>query len=173
MIRPAQIKDLNRCYEIESLAYAGDEAASKEKIAKRINSYPQGFIVKEYQNQIVGFINSGACHQVELSDEDFKELVGHDPEGKHIVIMSVVVHPEFQYQGFARELMQAFIQQMKLLNKQDIYLICQTELTDMYAKFGFEYLQASNSEHGGLAWHEMKLVLDCSSTPDKTIQLNV
>ncbi|MCF6319997.1 MAG: GNAT family N-acetyltransferase [Proteobacteria bacterium] len=155
MIRQAQIKDLDRCFEIESIAYAGDESASKEKIAKRINTYPQGFIVKELDNQVVGFVNSGACHRVELSDEDFKELIGHDEKGKHIVIMSVVVHPDFQKKGFARELMQAFIQQMKSLNKQDIYLICQTELIDMYAQFGFDYLQVSDSEHGGLAWHEM------------------
>ena len=148
-----------RCFEIENIAYAGDEAASKEKIAKRINNYPQGFIVKEYKGKIVGFINSGACHQVELSDEDFKELIGHDPVGKHIVIMSVVVHPEFQHKGFASEMMKSFIRQMESTNKQDVYLICQTELIDMYAKFGFEYLQESNSDHGGLSWHEMKLNL--------------
>ena len=78
------LKTKAQCFEIESIAYSGDEAASKEKIAKRINTYPQGFIVKEFNNEVVGFINSGACHQVELSDHDFKEMIGHDPNGKHI-----------------------------------------------------------------------------------------
>ena len=160
MIRQAEIKDLDRCYEIETTAYSGDEAASKEKIAKRIHTYPQGFIVKELQDQVVGFINAGACHQVELSDEDFKEMLGHDPDGKHIVIMSVVVHLDFQHQGIAGELMRSFIQRMKALNKQDIYLICQTDLIDMYAKFGFKYLQESDSDHGGLSWHEMVMDLN-------------
>jgi len=159
MIRQVQINDLNQCFDIETTAYAGDEAASKEKIALRINTYPQGFIVKEIEGKVVGFINSGACHQVELSDEDFKSLVGHDETGKHIVIMSVVVHPNYQQQGIASELMQAFIQQMKDLHKQDIYLICQTRLIQMYAKSGFKYLRESDSDHGGLAWHEMKLNL--------------
>ncbi len=159
MIRTVNIQDLDRCFEIEAHAYSGDEAASKAKIKKRILTYPQGFIVKEINQEAVGFVNSGACHQVELSDEDFKELIGHDSDGKHIVIMSVVVHPDFQGQGYAKELMLNFIQCMKKMNKQDIFLICQTDLIDMYAKFGFDYLQASDSEHGGLAWHEMKLDL--------------
>ena len=159
MIRQVNEQDLDRCYEIESLAYAGDEAASKEKIAKRIKTYPQGFIIEERDQEVIGFINSGACHQVELSNEDFKELIGHDPKGKHIVIMSVVVHPDFQKRGIARQLMQAFINQMKQMHKADIYLICQTELIDMYASFGFKYLNESASDHGGLAWHDMVLDL--------------
>ena len=160
MIRQVKIQDLDQCYAIESTAYAGDEAASKEKIATRINTYPQGFIVMEHEGQVVGFINAGACHEVELSDEEFKELIGHDPKGKHIVIMSVAVHPQFQRKGFASKLMQAFIAHMKQLGKADIYLICQTELVEMYASFGFKYLGESDSDHGGLAWHDMVLNLE-------------
>jgi ribosomal protein S18 acetylase RimI-like enzyme len=159
VIRQVKQTDLDRCFEIESTAYSGDEAASKEKIAKRINTYPEGFIVEKHKGDVVGFINAGACHQVELSDEDFKELIGHDPKGKHIVIMSVVVHPDFQKKGIAKKLMRAFIAQMKQMEKSDIYLICQTELIDMYASFGFEYLGQSDSDHGGMAWHEMVLTL--------------
>ena len=90
-IRIVNKQDLDRCFEIESVSYSGDEAATKDKILKRINTFPEGFIVLENDREIIGFINSGACHQVELSDEDFKELVGHDSEGKHVVIHSVVV----------------------------------------------------------------------------------
>lgn len=165
MIRTAKLQDLDRCYQIETLAYSGDEAASKSKIEKRIITYPEGFIVKELYGEVVGFVNSGACHQVELSDEDFKELIGHNPAGKHIVIMSVVVHPDFLGKGYARELMDNFIGRMKKMGKYDIFLICQTELIDMYAKFGFQYLQESESEHGGLAWHEMRLNLENSQEP--------
>lgn len=158
-IRSVCIEDLDRCYEIETTAYSGDEAASKEKIAKRITTYPQGFIVLEHNNRVCGFINSGACQHVELSDEEFKEMIGHDESGKHIVIMSVVVDPQYQRLGFARELMLDFIERMKSLGKQDIFLMCQTELVDMYAAFGFKYMGESKSDHGGLAWHEMVLTL--------------
>jgi len=155
-VRPA---DLERCFEIETISYSGDEAAGKKKILKRINTYPEGFVVLEQDNEVIGFINSGATHQVELSDEEFKELIGHDPDGEHIVIMSVVVHPEHQKKGFASRLMKYFTAKMKEAGKRDIYLICQTGLIDMYASHGFSYLGKSESDHGGMSWHEMVLIL--------------
>ena len=158
-IRIVTEQDLDRCFEIESVSYSGDEAATREKILKRIVAYPQGFIVLENEHEIIGFINSGATHEVELSDEEFKELVGHDPQGEHIVILSVVVHPAYQGQGMASKLMKDFIARMKALGKSDIYLICQFELIDMYARYGFVDLGASDSDHGGLRWNEMSLSL--------------
>jgi ribosomal protein S18 acetylase RimI-like enzyme len=158
-IRPVKESDLERCFEIEEAAYAGEEAATKEKILTRIQTYPEGFLVLENKEEIVGFINSGATHKVELSDEEFKELIGHDPSGKHIVIMSVVIHPKYQNQSMTSQLMARFIESMKEMGKADIYLICQTELINMYAKYGFKYLGESDSDHGGLSWHEMSLSL--------------
>jgi len=159
IIRTANKDDLDRCFEIESVSYSGDEAATKEKILKRLKIYPEGFLILENKDEIIGFVNSGATHKVVLSDEEFKELVGHDSSGKHIVIMSVVVHPKYQKQGMANHLMTCFINEMKQLNKTQIHLICQTELVSMYAKHGFIHLGESDSEHGGLSWHEMSLVL--------------
>ncbi len=158
-IRIVNEMDLDRCFEIEKASYAGDEAATKEKILKRIKVYPEGFIVLENNKEIIGFINSGATHKVALSDDEFKELIGHEPSGKHIVIMSVVVHPSYQGKGMAGKLMESFIETMKQSDKTDIFLICQTELIDMYTKYGFIYLGQSDSDHGGLSWHEMSLSL--------------
>ena len=158
-IREVKESDLERCFEIETESYAGEEAATKEKILTRIHGYPEGFIVLENQDEIIGFINSGAAHNVELSDEEFKELIGHDSKGKYIVIMSVVVHPKYQGKNMANTLMKQFIKRMKALDKKEIYLICQTELINMYAKHGFIHIGESDSSHGGLSWHEMSLSL--------------
>lgn len=158
-IRIVNEQDLDRCFEIESVSYSGEEAATKDKILKRIKSYPEGFIVIENDREIMGFINSGATQKVELSDEEFKELIGHDPEGKHIVILSVVIHPDYQGRGMASKLMNSFIDKMKSLGKSDIFLICQTELIDMYASYGFVNLGISDSDHGGMSWNEMSLSL--------------
>ncbi|MBB1274487.1 GNAT family N-acetyltransferase [Psychromonas sp. SR45-3] len=159
VIRRAKVCDLDRCFEIENDAYAGEEAATKEKILKRIQTYPEGFIVLENEKEIIGFNNSGATHKVELSDEEFKELIGHDPDGKHIVIMSVVIHPNYQGKSFTSLLMRNFINAMQAMGKTEIYLICQTEMINMYAKYGFIHLGESDSDHGGLSWHEMSLAL--------------
>lgn len=158
-VRTANIFDLDRCFEIENASYAGEEAATKDKVLKRIQTYPEGFLVLENTEEIIGFINSGATHKVELSDEEFKELIGHDPSGKHIVIMSVVIHPKYQGKSFTSLLMKSFINSMKEMGKTEIYLICQTDLISLYAKYGFVHLGKSDSDHGGLSWHEMSLSL--------------
>ncbi|KZY62359.1 GNAT family acetyltransferase [Oleiphilus sp. HI0071] len=157
--RHVKPEDLDRCFEIEQAGFSREEAATREKIEHRIRTYPEGFLVAENQTQIAGFVNSGACHTVALSDEDFKELLGHDPDGPHIVVMSVVVHPEYQGKGFAGALVKHFIEQMRAMSKEDIYLICQTELIGFYEKYGFNYLAPSESDHGGRAWHDMRLDL--------------
>ena len=158
-IRIARPEDAARCYDIEISAYEGDEAATLEKISKRIALYPQGFIVLETAEGIAGFINSGCAEEVVMSDEAFKELIGHDPAAPNVVIMSVVVHPDFQGKGYAASLMNAFIRRMSQLGKQSIHLMCREQHVAMYEKFGFRYIKPSASDHGGLSWHEMVMTL--------------
>jgi len=158
-LRNALRPDLQRCYEIERLSYSKEEAASKSNMQKRLIQFPQGFLLLENDKEIIGFINSGSCHEVKLSDESFKEMLGHDSQGKNIVVMSVVVHPDYQKQGFVSLLMKKFIEDMKNLKKEEIFFICKKELIPMYEKYGFKDLGESSSTHGGVAWNEMSLSL--------------
>ncbi|WP_058913399.1 GNAT family N-acetyltransferase [Entomohabitans teleogrylli] len=157
--RAARGGDVDRCYEIESTAYEGDEAATREKIATRIARYPEGFLVMEAGGILLGFINSGCAREVVMSDESFKELVGHDPAAPHVVIMSVVIDPAWQGKGYSTLLMQRFIEQMRAAGKQTIHLMCKTRHIDLYKKFGFAYIKPSDSDHGGMSWHEMMMIL--------------
>ena len=157
--RNARPTDAARCFEIESSAYEGDEAATLDKIAKRISLYPRGFLVLEVDGEVAGFINSGCAHRVEMSDEDFKELVGHDPDAANVVILSVVVDPARQGTGLSRVLMEEFVDRMKGMGKATIHLMCRDQHVPLYEKFGFRYHNPSSSAHGGLAWHEMSMTL--------------
>lgn len=159
VIRHVTAADLDRCYAIETLAYEGDEAATREKIATRIATWPDGFIVAEVDGQVAGFINSGAAFEVQMSDEAFKELIGHDPAGPNVVIMSVVVHPDYQGLGLAKRLLGEFIERMRAQGKATIQLMCKERHIPLYAGFGFAYIKPSESDHGGMAWHEMILSL--------------
>lgn len=159
VIRHVNAADLDRCYIIETLAYEGDEAATREKIATRIATWPDGFIVAEVDGQVAGFINSGAAFEVQMSDEAFKELIGHDPAGPNVVIMSVVVHPDYQGLGLAKRLLGEFIERMRAQGKATIHLMCKERHIPLYAGFGFAYIKPSESDHGGMAWHEMILTL--------------
>lgn len=153
--RQAAAEDAERCYQIEIGAYEGDEAATLEKIRTRIGQYPQGFLILEQGDEIVGFINSGCAHDVVMSDEAFKELIGHDPLAANVVIMSVVVAPEHQGKGFSKLLMGQFVELMQGQGKKTIHLMCKEQHVTLYARMGYQYVQPSPSEHGGMAWHEM------------------
>lgn len=158
-LRYVEARDLDRCYEIESSAYEGDEAATREKIATRIREYPQGFVVLERDGEVVGFINSGCAHDVVMSDESFKELVGHDPAAPNVVIMSVVVAPKHQGKGYSTLLMRHFVEQAAQAGKRSIHLICKERHIEIYRTFGYRYVRPSPSDHGGMAWHEMEMAL--------------
>jgi GNAT superfamily N-acetyltransferase len=157
--RAASLDDATRCYAIESAAYPADEAATLDKIRTRILGYPEGFLIMELDGEIVGFINSGCAFDVEMSDEEFKELVGHDPAAPNVVIMSVVVDPQHQGQGLSSVLVTEFITHTREHGKQSIHLMCKESLVPMYAKHGWKYTKPSDSTHGGVSWHEMVLEL--------------
>ena len=157
--RYATLLDAKRCFDVETLAYDGEEAATLEKISKRITEYPQGFLILEVDKEIVGFINSGCAYDVEMSDEDFKELIGHDPAAPNVVIMSVVVDPEYQGRGLSTALMSEFVQRMTDTKKETIHLMCKEHHVSLYEKFGYRYTQPSASDHGGGRWHEMVMKL--------------
>lgn len=159
IFRQATPADVDRCYTIEIIAYEGDEAATREKIATRINRYPEGFMCMELDGEVIGFINAGCAWDVVMSDEEFKELIGHDPAAPNVVIMSVVLDPDFQGQGYSSLMMREFVSRMKAMNKQTIHLMCKDRHVDLYAHFGYRYIKPSESDHGGMAWHEMMMEL--------------
>jgi ribosomal protein S18 acetylase RimI-like enzyme len=156
LARPA---DVDRCFQIETAAYEGDEAASREKIATRIAQYPQGFLVMELDGTVAGFINGGCAHEVVMSDEAFKELVGHDPAAPNVVIMSVVIDPAHQGKGYAAPMMRAFVARMSGMGKDTIHLMCKKHHVGLYERMGYRYVRPSSSDHGGMAWHEMVMTL--------------
>lgn len=153
VVRNVALSDLDRCFEIESRSY-GDEGASKARIKKRIEAFPEGFLVLTIEGQIEGFINSGCSQSDDLADEGIKAMIGHDPRGKHLIVFSVVVIEEKRGQKLATRLMNEFIQFAKEQRKP-ILLMCKTEHIDMYCHFGFRLLGLSDSSHGGIEWYEM------------------
>lgn len=159
IIRQVLPADLDRCAEIEAACYGPEEGATRERIATRIELFPQGFLVALLDGQIVGFINSGSTSKDDLGDEALKDMAGHEADGQNIIVFSLAVHPHFQKQGFAAQLMRRFIERAKQLGKARILLMCKAELIPYYQRFGFVYRGESNSTHGGLRWYEMALPL--------------
>ena len=159
VIRNVERCDLDACFETESRCFLPSEAASRENIARRIELFPEGFLIAELDGRVVGHVNSGSTGKDDITDEAFKAMVGHDSEGANIVIFSLAVLPEFQRRGIARRLMRAFVEESKKLGKRRVMLLCKTGLIPFYRDLGFVYAGESASTHGGFTWHEMVLPL--------------
>lgn len=160
LIRRVTDRDLNACFETEGRSFPPAEAASRENIARRIELFPEGFLVAELGGKVVGHINSGATDKEDITDEEFKALIGHDSAGANIVVFSLAVLPEFRGRHIGRQLMLKFVEKSRRLGKKRVMLICNEGLIAYYASLGFRYAGVSSSTHGGSAWHEMYLSLD-------------
>ncbi len=158
IIRHVVAGDLDACFTIESTCYTTD-AATREKIEKRIAIFPAGFLVAETNGLVVGMVNSGATDKDDITDDAFKDMTDHVYNGKHIVIFSLAVLPSFQGVGISRMLMERFIEASGNLEKQKILLMCKTGLISYYRKYGFHYAGKSKSTLGGFEWLEMYLPL--------------
>lgn len=159
IIRHVLPKDLEECFTIETSGFPPEEAATRETIQRRIDTYPKGFLVAEKEGKVVGILNSAATHKDDISDEELKQLIGHDPDGKNMVVFALAVLPEYRKQGIANQLMSVFAEEARQRGKQTILLMCKQHLIAYYERMGFSHGGLSKSTHGGAEWHEMRLAL--------------
>lgn len=160
IIRHVLPRDLDECYLVEVSGFPPEEAATRETIKLRIDTFPQGFLVAEMNGTIVGILNSAATDKEDLSDEELKQLIGHDPDGKNLVVFALVVLPEFQKQGIANQMMTRFVEEARARKKENVLLMCKQHLIAYYERMGFAHVGLSRSTHGGAEWHEMRLTLE-------------
>ena len=158
-IRSATPADAMPCYAIELLCFEPAEAATQARIRTRIDVFPEGFLVAELNDQIIAFTNSGATHKDDISDEALKDMGGHEDDGANLVVFSLAVHPDHQGNGFARLLLAELADRAKFLRKQQVLLLSKSNLVPFYTKLGFDDLGLSTSNHGGYAWHQLRLKL--------------
>ena len=159
VIRNVQPQDLEACYVVELSGFPPEEAASRETIRLRIDTYPQGFFVAELNGRIVGMINGASTNKNDISDEELKQLIGHDVDGRNMVIFALAVLPEFQKHCIAKQLILRFIEEARQNKKEQVLLMCKHYLVAYYERLGFTHAGLSSSTHGGAKWHEMRLSL--------------
>ncbi len=158
-IRRVEREDLDDCVTLEKICYQPIEQASRDFIEKRIEVYPDGFYVAEHNGRIIGMVNCGATHQDDITDEEFKKLIGHVRNGKNSVIFSLAVHPDYRGKGIAKTLLKQIINVSQDKEKNSVLLLCKDQLIEFYEHLGFAYNKTSNSDYGGYTWHEMSFPL--------------
>lgn len=147
---------------IELACFPSNEACKLSIMKQRVQLAPDIFLVavEKETGKMIGYITGLATNEVHLRDEFYTEPTLYDPEGENVMILSVAVLPEYQRQGIAREMMQAYLRRENGRNRRLIVLTCLEGKVKMYNKFGFFDCGESGSAWGGERWHEMVYVLN-------------
>jgi len=81
----------------------------------------------------------------------------HQKDGAYQTVFGLDVLPQYQRQGVAAALLNAFIDLAKKRHKKGMVLTCKDHLIHYYQKFGFVHQGVSASCHGGAKWNDMLL----------------
>ena len=158
IIRNVKAEDLDQVTEVEALCFPAAEAATEEPFRKRIETFPESFLVAENESgKIIGFINGCVTDERTIRDEMFEDSGLHRADGMYQSVFGLDVIPEYRRQGVAADLMNHLIQTAKARGKKGMILTCKDRLIHYYEKFGYRSLGISGSVHGGAVWYDMLL----------------
>lgn len=157
IIRKATLSDLEKIFEVESICFNKEEAATKESFEKRLTYYPDRFWLLEDNKKLIGFVNGMLTNQNELTDNLYEEAYLHDKNGSWQMIFGVNTLPAYRRQGLAEKILNEVIKEAKEEKRAGLVLTCKEHLVHYYEKFGFIDEGISESTHGGVVWHKMRL----------------
>lgn len=159
-IRLAKINDLEDIAMIEQVCFPQTEAANYQSIKNRLITFRENFVVAVIDGKIVGFINGCTTDQPVLSDELYDDVSLHKKNGEYMTVFGLDVLPSYQHRGIASQLMNTYIDIARKRHKKGIVLTCKECLIGFYERFGYVYQGISASQHGGVKWNDMLLLLD-------------
>ena len=155
-IRPVKEEDLKKVAEVEALCFPAAEAAGYEDFMERYKTCKNSFFVAETEDgEIAGFCN-GCCADTDyLADALYHDATLHNPDGDYQMIFGLDVNPKFQKQGIGEALMRHMVKSAGERDKKAVVLTCKDHMIPFYKRIGYEYIELSDSTHGGAKWHKM------------------
>ncbi|PLS27840.1 GCN5 family acetyltransferase [Bifidobacterium anseris] len=175
-VRHATLDDLDALSSIESACFPPKEAADIERLANRIETYPEHFWLLVNPDadasdtcfpahladgMLVSFINGMTTDDADLTDAMYEQADLHDENGSWQMILGVDTAPVYQHRGCAAYLMRRVILDTAIAHRAGIVLACKEKLIDFYQGFGFVNEGPSSSTHGNATWYQMRLRLKC------------
>ena len=156
-IRTATIEDLAAVTALEAACFPAAEAATEASFRARLETYPESFWVMTDGDQIIAMVNGMCTDTQDLQDEMYEKATLHDRAGEWQMIFGVATHPAYQKKGCAGQLLEMAIAESRARGKKGLVLTCKDRLVKYYAKFGFVDEGTSESTHGGVVWHQMRV----------------
>lgn len=170
-IRLARQEDLLDIIKIEEICFPKAEAATSQDFHKRFEAFSECFLVAVKDEKIVGFVNGCTTDEPCLPDELYHDASLHNPKGDYQTVFGLDVLPNYQRQGIAKALLDAFITLAKERGKKGMVLTCKNHLIHYYQKFGFQHVGVSASSHGGAKWNDMLLIFEKDEMIDAFLEL--
>lgn len=157
LIRHATIDDLDALAAMESECFPAAEAADRSSLRARIETYPECFWLLIDGEIVMAFINGFATDRRDLTDDMYEDAAQHNPQGDWQMIFGVDTAPKYQHRGCASALMRKVIEDTRAAGRKGLVLTCKDRLVGFYAQFGYEDEGISESTHGDVVWHQMRL----------------
>ena len=159
-IRTATIADLDKVAQVEAECFLPAEAATKEAFVGRLEHYGNHFWLlfeDESEAKLIGFVDGFVTDAADLTDEMYEKASMHNERGAWQMIFGLNTLPAYRCQGYAAILVQEVIKAAKEQGRRGVVLTCKEKLVHYYAKFGFVDEGISDSTHGNVVWHQMRV----------------
>ena len=179
LIRHATMEDLDAIEAVEAACFPPAEAASNESLTARVAAYPDHFWLlvntdddntpfpsRVEDGTLVGFVDGMAINEPNLADAMYDDADMHDEHGVWQMIFGVDVAPVYQHRGCASYLLRQVILDAAKAGRKGLVLTCKERLVGFYARLGFVDEGLSDSTHGNVVWHQMRLALAHDSEAD-------
>lgn len=157
-IRTATMADLAAVTAVEAACFPAAEAATEKDFAARLAVYPNHFWLLETDDgTLVSFVNGLVTDDPILRDEMYADASFHNEQGAWQMIFGVNTLPAYRRRGLAAQVLERVIADARAQGRKGCVLTCKDQLIHYYAKFGFQNEGVSQSVHGGVVWHDMRL----------------
>ena len=157
-IRNGRISDVDELTAIEAECFPAAEAAERKSFEDRLKHYADHFWILEDDNgKIISFVNGMVTDEEHLTDKMYEKASMHDENGAWQMIFGVNTLPKYRKNGYAEAVLRNVISDAKEQSRKGLVLTCKEKLIHFYGKLGFVDEGVSDSEHGGVVWHEMRL----------------
>ncbi|MEE1230107.1 MAG: GNAT family N-acetyltransferase, partial [Phascolarctobacterium sp.] len=111
----------------------------------------------ESEAKLIGFVDGFVTNDADLNDEMYEKAELHDEKGAWQMIFGLNTLPEYRCNGYAGILLEQVIKAAKEQGRKGVVLTCKDKLVHYYAKFGFVDEGISDSTHGNVVWHQMRV----------------
>ena len=156
-IRYAEMKDIAAITAVEAECFPPAEAATEKDFIERVSHYGNHFWLMHDDEKLIAFVDGFVTDEPDLTDEMYENASMHNEKGAWQMIFGVNTIPSYRQHGYAGELIRKAILDAKSHGRKGLVLTCKDKLIHYYASFGFVDEGISESVHGNVVWHQMRL----------------